>query len=164
MTRMRARIATPFAVLVLVGAVAIGGCGSNDASTPVACLGGSQAYLQALRSSVPGAVTLSDGTPISGCLVESQAAGELATVGKKMLGAATTLNSEAGVEPGRATTLQLGYLIGAAQRAAARNEGIDAELIRRLTAAALYSPNGRPMPPIFMRTYRKGVRAGEAQG
>ena len=43
----------------------------------------------------------------------------------------------------RRRTSQLGYLLGAAQRGAEDTEGIHAELIRRLTAAARYSP-GQP--------------------
>ena len=144
-------------------AVAVAGCGSTDNSTPVACLEGSSAYLQALQDA-PGQVTLDDGTPISGCLVQNQEAGDLATAGTAMVSAATRLNAEARAEPGSNANLQLGFLLGAAQRAAASNEGIDAALIQRLGAAARYSPDGRPLPPSFQRAYRSGFDAGEARG
>ncbi len=148
---------------VAIAVLALAGCGNTDNSTPVACLEGSAAYLRALRDA-PGAVTLDGETPIGGCLVENQEAGDLATVGTAMVTAATKLNAEARADPGGDANLQLGYLLGAAQRGAASNEGIDAELIRRLSAAARYSPGGRPLPPSFPRTYREGFDAGEARG
>ena len=60
--------------------------------------------------------------------------------------------------------MQLGYLLGAAQRGADGTEGIHDELIRRLSAAARYSPDNRPLPAAFLRTYREGFDAGEAGG
>jgi len=151
-----------FLITAIVG-LALVGCGATDNATSVACLEGSGAYLRALWDA-PGDVTLGDGTPIGGCLVENQEAGDLATVGTAMVSAATTLNAEGRAEPGGAANLQLGYLLGAAQKGAASNEGIDAALIRRLAAAARYSPDGRPLPPAFLRTYREGFDAGEARG
>jgi len=144
-------------------ALAIAGCGSTDNATPVGCLEGSGAYLRALRTA-PGAVRLADGTPISSCLVENQEAGDLATVGTALVAAATTLNAEARAQPGGSANLQLGYLLGATQKGASENEGIDADLVRRLAAAARYSPDGQPLSPSFLRTYRLGFSAGEARG
>jgi hypothetical protein len=103
-------------------------------------------------------------TPISGCLVENQAAGDLATVGIAMVGTATKLNAEARAEPGGAANVELGYLLGAAQRGADGTDGIHAELIRRLTAAARYSPDDRPLPATFLDAYRQGFDAGHARG
>ncbi len=150
-------------LITAIAGLAIAGCAGTDNSTPVACLEGSGAYLRALRSA-PGTVTLADGTPISGCLVENQEAGDLATVGTAMVTAATRLNAEARGEPGGDANLQLGYLIGAAERGAGQTDGIHVALIRRLAAAARYSPDGRPLPALFLRTYREGFDAGEARG
>jgi len=144
-------------------ACAILGCGSPSDATPVACLEGSGAYLRALRAA-PGEVTLDGETPVSGCLVENQEAGALAGVGTAMVGAATKLNAEARAEPGGAANLRLGYLLGAAQRGAESTDGIHAELLRRLTAAARYSPDNRPLPAAFLGTYREGFDAGQAGG
>lgn len=149
--------------ITAIVALAITGCGSTDNATPVGCLEGSGAYLRALQAA-PGVVRLADGTPISGCLVENQTAGNLATVGTAMVAAATSLNAEARAQPGGSANLQLGYLLGAAQRGASENQGIDAELLRRLAFAARYSPDGQALPPAFLGAYRRGFSAGEARG
>jgi hypothetical protein len=156
---MRTRIVIALAALAWVFA----GCGQPDDSTAVACLEGSGTYLRALEDA-PGEVTLDGETPISDCLTENQKAGDLAAVGTAMLAAATELNAEARTEPGDDANLQLGYLLGAAERGTEDTEGVHAELLRRLSAAARYSPDNRPPPPVFLRTYREGFDAGEARG
>jgi hypothetical protein len=153
---MRTRI-----VIGLLALAVFAGCGSNDSSTPVACLEGEGPYLKALEKT-PDVVELRGGTPISDCLAENQKAGDLATVGTGMLAAATRLNAEARAEPGGDANLRLGYLLGAAQHGAEGTDGIHAELIRRLSAAARYSPDNRPLSSVFLRTYREGFDAGEA--
>jgi hypothetical protein len=143
------------AVLALVfAAILVAGCGSTSDSTPTACLEGPSFYLHEGR----------DGTLISECLPPNQKAGELATVGLAMLRATTQLNAEARTKPGGAANLQLGYLLGAAERGAEETEGIHDELVRRLTAAARYSPDNRPLPAAFLATYRRGFDAGRARG
>lgn len=139
------------------------GCGSTDEETPAACLDGAGAYIGALEDA-PGEVKLGGEAPISDCLVENQPGGELAAVGTAMVLAATRLNAEARKDPGGAANLELGYLVGAAQRGAEDTSGIHAELIRRLSFAARYSPENRPLPPLFLRTYRQGFDAGQARG
>ena len=147
------------AALSVVGA----GCGEPSDSTPVACLEGTGAYVKALAAA-PGAVRLDSETPISDCLAENQKAGDLATVGTALVAAATRLNAEARAEPGGEANLRLGYLLGAAKRGAEDTNGIHAELIRRLVAAARYSPDNRPLPPAFLSAYREGFDAGETRG
>jgi hypothetical protein len=147
------------ASITLLGAA----CGGNDDSTPVACLEGAGTYLAALESA-PGEVELAGSTPISACLTANQAGGDLAEIGGAMLSAATKLNAEARAEPGGDANLRLGYLLGAAQRGADGSEGIHAELIRRLGAAARYSPDNRPLPAAFLHTYRRGYDAGFKRG
>jgi hypothetical protein len=139
------------------------GCGSTDESTPVACLEGARTYLRALEDA-PGTVRLQGETPISDCLAENQAGGALATVGTAMVAAATELNAEARLDPGGAESLQLGYLLGAAQRGADGTEGIHAELLRRLAAAARYSRDNRPLPATFLDAYQRGFDAGHSRG
>jgi hypothetical protein len=152
------RLVIPIAALILLA-----GCGGGDDSTPVACLEGATPYLLALKDA-PGEVRLEEGTPISGCLVENQSGGDLAEVGATMLATATELNAAARGGPGGSANLQLGYLLGAAQRGAEDTEGIHTELIRRLSTAARYSPDNQPLPPAFRRAYRRGYDAGIANG
>jgi hypothetical protein len=159
MVRALLATATSLAVLLVVAS----GCGAADDDTPVACLDGPGAYIGALGNA-PGEVRLSGEVPISDCLVVNQGGGELATVGISMVGAATQLNDEARTNPGDAANLQLGYLLGAAEQGAEGTNGIHVELIRRLRAAALYSPDGRPLPPKFLRVYRRGLDAGRTTG
>lgn len=139
------------------------GCGDTGEATPVACLEGADTYMGALDDA-PGAVRLSGEVPISDCLAENQPGGQLATVGMAMVSAATRLNAEARAQPGGTANLELGYLLGAAQRGAEGTSGIHAELVRRLAAAARYSPQSQPLSPLFLRTYREGVDAGRARG
>jgi len=155
---MRASVAIALSALAVLA-----GCGSTDESTPVACLEGASSYLRALEDAT-GTVRLADDTPISSCLAENQAGGALATVGTAMLGAATELNAEARENPGGAANVQLGYLLGAAQRGADGTQGIHAELLRRLAAAARYSPDNQPLPATFLDAYQRGFDAGRSRG
>jgi hypothetical protein len=155
---MRGQIA-----IALLALVVLAGCGQPGDTTPVACLEGEAAYLKALDNA-PGEVKLGDGTLISECLAENQKAGDLATVGTALVEVATKLNAEARAEPGGEANLQLGYLLGAAERGASQTNGIHVELIRRLTTAARYSPDNRPPAAAFLRVYREGFDAGQAGG
>lgn len=153
----------PTAAALALAALFAAGCGGADDGTPVACLEGENSYLAALEDA-PGEVLLSEETPISACLAENQKSGDLATVGAAMIATATELNAEARANPGGAENLQLGYLLGAAQRGASETGGIHADLIRRLAAGARYSPDNLPLPPAFTRAYRRGYDAGDARG
>lgn len=148
----------------LAGAIALAGCGgAGDTSTPVACLNGPGTYLRALTEA-PGAVRLEGETPIGDCLAENQEGGDLAAVGTSMVAAATRLNAEAREDPGGEANVELGYLVGAAEEGAEGTEGIHTDLVRRLTAAAAYSPRGKALPATFLAAYSKGVEAGKARG
>jgi hypothetical protein len=144
-------------------ALALGGCGSTDEKTPVACLEGTKAYLRALGDA-PGAVRLHQGTPISECLTKNQRGGELATVGAAMVRAATELNAEARRDSKGPAGVQLGYLLGAVERGAQDTAGIHAELVRRLEAAARYSPGNQPLPRALERSFEQGFDAGRSGG
>lgn len=153
----------PSLLATLALAAGLAACGATDDTTPVACLEGAPHYMRALEAA-PGRVELRGGVPISECLAENQKAGDLATVGVAMVAAATRLNAEALAEPGGQANVELGYLLGAAQRGADQTEGIHTDLIRRLTVAARYSPDNRPLPPKFVATYRGGFDAGHEGG
>jgi hypothetical protein len=160
MRAMRASFAIAFACLL---AALAAGCGSQDDSTPVACLQGKEIYLAALADA-PRTVKLAGDTPISECLAENQTAGDLASVGEATVEAATELNGEARAVPSSPAALQLGYLIGAAQRGADGTEGIHADLLRRLAVAARYAPGRQPLPPAFLSAYEQGFDAGHEHG
>jgi hypothetical protein len=157
------RIPTAVVIALLLAGLLGTGCGREDESTPVACLEGPGAYLAALEDA-PRAVALEGDVPISDCLAENQEGGDLAAVGGAMLEAATELNAEAREEPGGDANLQLGYLLGAAQRGADATQGIHADLVRRLAVAARYNPGRQPLAATFLATYREGFDAGRARG
>jgi hypothetical protein len=144
--------------------LAVPGCGSADEdTTPVACRSGERAYLEALADA-PGAAKLNGGVAISECLVENQSAADIEQVGGTLLLVATDLNESARQDPGGDPPLQLGYLVAALQKGAEETGGIHAELVRRVEAAALFSPAGKPPPPPFDQRYRKGFDAGGERG
>jgi hypothetical protein len=149
-------------LLACLAAVALG-CGEKDDSTPVACLEGTVTYEKALADA-PGEVLLEGETPISECFVRNQTTGDLTRVGEALIAAATELNAGARVEPGGPANLQLGYLVGAAERGAEESEGIHTDLVRRLTVAARFAPGKEPLPEEFLATYREGFDAGRSGG
>jgi hypothetical protein len=154
-----------FAAASLLAALAFAafGCGSQDDSTPVACLEEAPTYEKALQDA-PQEVLLGGEAPISECLASNQTAGDLARVGEAMVETATSLNAEAREDDGGDAAVQLGYLLGAAQRGADSSEGIHADLVRRLTVAARYAPDKQPLSPAFIRSYEAGYAAGRREG
>jgi hypothetical protein len=152
-------------LLATLGAALLAGCGgaTKDESQPAACREGTATYLDALAAA-PGEVILAGETPISGCLVIDAEEGELADLGEAALGAATKLNAAARAEPGGKANLELGYLLGAIARGSAETEGVHAELLRRLTVAARFAPEGEPLSPRFLAAYEKGFAAGREGG
>jgi hypothetical protein len=154
--------------LVLLAAAALAalatGCGKGEPTTPGACFSGQAAYEEALAAA-PGEVRIGGDTPISECLAENQQGGDLAQVGEALVETATRLNAEARTEPGGQANLELGYLLGAAQRGAAETAGIHTDLLRRLEVAARFSPGtGPPLTPDFRAAYRRGFDAGRESG
>src|SRR5918995_1106442 len=129
----------PLSAILAALALGVAACSSEeDEGTPTACPTESAGYVQALRAA-PGEVLLEGSTPISDCLTQDQEGGELANVGSAMIAAATELNGEARADPSGTAPVRLGYLSGAVSRGA---DSIHADLVRRLTAAAQFSPQG----------------------
>ena len=143
----------------------LSGCGSDEApQTPAACLGPPSAYLAALEDA-PGTVLLEGTTPISACLVDDQPPGSLQSVGGALIAAATELNARIRRQPDSETTVQIGYLVGAVQDAAAGTGGIHEDLVLRLDAAARFTgEEGRPFSAEFERSFGEGFAAGQAGG
>jgi hypothetical protein len=151
--------------LLLIAGIAIAACGgtSEVGHTPDPCLSGTIYFKSALRKA-PGKARMPGGTPISGCLVENQPTGDLANVGSYLLRVATTLNARARANPAGVATVRLGYLVGAVARGASDTHGIHSELLRRVKAAALYSPGGKPTAAAFYHSYGSGYAAGRQDG
>jgi hypothetical protein len=154
--------------VTLAGALAAGAlaaCGSSGApETPAPCLAPPAAYLKALRAA-PGDVRLSGETPISDCLVEEQGGGQLATVGRSLVGAATELNREARRTGDRQAIFSLGYLVGAVDAAASATGGIHRDLQLRLNSAARFVPgNEKPFGAAFERSFGEGYAAASRAG
>ena len=149
------------AAAIACAATLAAGCGSSDSEdTPSACKSSRQDYVRILARA-PEGVAFEDGTTISECLVPEQSGGELAQVGEEMIGAATTLNATAREEPTSLAAVQLGYLVGAVEKG---SEGIHADLVRRLNAAARFSQGGGLLPAEFERTFGQGYSAGLETG
>lgn len=153
----------PAALFVTTLLVASAGCSSSEQETPRACLASPSAYLEALERA-PGEVRLADGTPISECLTSDQEPAELGQVGEAIVEAATELNTAARRDPGGEDTVRLGYLVGAVQRGASESDGIHADLVRRLDAAARFSEGGETLPVSFERAFGRGYAAGQETG
>jgi hypothetical protein len=146
--------------LIALGAL-LAGCGSTVEDTaPAACLATPAGYLTAL-SRAPGAVRLPGDVPISDCLVPNQTGGQLASVGRSMVIAATRLNVEARRDPAGPAALQLGYLLGAASKGA---DPIHTDLVRRLNSAAHFSEGGGTQSAAFERAFGLGYAAGHQSG
>jgi hypothetical protein len=151
------------ALLAATAALALGACsGDGEDATPAACLAPAQDYVDALDAA-PGEVRLDGETAISECLVPDQSPAELGDVGESMIEAATELNAAAREDPSGEDTVRLGYLVGAVQREADA-EGIHADLVRRLDAAARFAPEGERLPVEFERAFGEGYAAGQESG
>jgi len=150
-------------LLIVLAALAVGCGSSGDGGTPTACLAPSAQYAKALGEA-PGAVRLAGETPISECFGASQGAGDLANVGQTVIKVATQLNYQARRDPGGQATVMLGYLAGAVHEGASHSAGTDADLLRRLDAAARYEPGGGTLGAAFERAFGKGYAAGEQNG
>lgn len=148
--------------LTCAAAFLLAGCGNEEAETPDACFGGANTYLTALEAA-PGDVRLGGSTPISDCLVDDQAGGELGQVSPTIIEAATSLNRDAQDDPSGDATVQLGYLVGAVQEGASDTGGIHVDLIRRLDAAARFT-RGEPLGVEFERAFGEGYAAGQETG
>jgi hypothetical protein len=150
-------------VAAVLGLTALAGCGEEEADTPDACLVGADAYVEALEDA-PDPVLLDGSTPISDCLTPDQDPAELGEIGEEMIDAATDLNAAARRDPSGPATVELGYLVGAAQEGAAQSGGIHADLLRRLDAAARFNEGGRPLSASFERAFGEGYAAGQEEG
>jgi hypothetical protein len=149
-------------VLILAAGLLFAACSRHSGAekAPQACAGGIAservAALRAALAKTPAPVALADGTRISDCLSRPTDSGDLETVGSTVLSVTQRLADSAAGGDTRALT-QLGYLIGAAHRGAARAGGVNDELMRRLDQEL-------QDPEVASPAYRVGERAGRSSG
>lgn len=150
----------PAALGTVAATLAAAGCGPG--ATPLAdgCTSGPAPVLHALRAA-PRAVALSDGTLLSRCIADGLDDAELQNVGIVFHQAAEGLRERA-QSGDRAAALQLGYLIGATRRGAARTNGVSAELVRRVELVG--GRMGDAVDAAARADLRRGMAAGERGG
>jgi hypothetical protein len=156
---MRLRVVLTAAAL----ATAAAGCGTKHDPLSPACLAAPATIERALQAA-PGAVRLTDGTALSGCVAHARSDGDMQTAGIVLTRAADHLAQQAAARGDRAAATRLGYLIGALRRGSVAGEtrgiGIHAELVRRVEQAA-GELEGHPR---LSAALRGGIAAGEATG
>jgi hypothetical protein len=149
------RLATTAAAALAAAAL---GCGAADRPLPTVCAQDPGSIERALRRS-PAAVRLADGTPLSECIARARSDSDLQTAGLTLSRAADHLAQRAVRDA--AAAVELGYLLGAARRGAARTGGIHAQLVRHLEQSAARIESG---PPGVRAALRRGLAAGETTG
>lgn len=143
--------------LALFSAAGVTGC-SKTASLPDACRNADAAGLRAALVRAPGNVRLPGGVALSECVATARTDAELQIVGGVLTETADRLARAAARDQGAA--LQLGYLEGATERGALRNNGIGAELGNRM--ANVFSPGDST--PEGRAAYARGQAAGRSGG
>lgn len=114
---------------LLAGALA--GCSTTSEAFPAACGDPPEKFLAAL-SAAPHRVVV-DGTRISACFPRNGSQADVETLGTTLTAVADELSTRVRTDPGSQAMTELGYLMGASERGAARTGGIHYELVRRLS-------------------------------
>jgi len=155
---MRWTLAVPIFLFSLVWA----GCGSDEASTPIACLEG-PAKIETALVTAPDVVRIDGTVPISDCIVRDQPNGELVSFGSDTVMVATKLGAQAGGSGTDAirAAIQAGYLVGAMEKGSEDTDGIHAALIDRVKSAATYKLDDSPGAKVH---YDAGFEAGQNFG
>ena len=122
---------------------------------PVACRQGQEAVQSALARA-PSGVRI-DGTLLSECLNRGGDARDVQEVGAVFISVTADLARRARDQAEGPAAGQLGYLVGAVRRGAARTQGIHTELVRRIEQELLIVDTDSP-------AFRAGERAGRETG
>ena len=136
------------------------GCGSSDDSTPVACLEGPNAYLSGARSRAGrGRARRRDADQrVPGPEPDRRATSPTSAARWSKRRPA---ERQARAEPGGAANLQLGYLLGAAERGAEETEGHPRRAGPPPHRRRPLQPRQPPAAaPRFLRAYGEGFDAG----
>ena len=147
------------APLLLAAVLAVAGCG-KDEPPPLAAGCADRQQLAAALQSAPGTVTLENGTRISACVDSARSDSDLMTLGYAITAVADGL-ADQGRSGDREAALQLGYLVGAADRGAEGSQGIQTELAYRLESSARRL---EAAGPAARQAFEQGRRIGRAQG
>jgi len=139
---------------VVLLAIGSGACGEDRAGIPAGCRAGADALRTALKRA-PAPVHL-EGTPLSECLSDTSGGGDLLEVGTAYIDVASQLADDARADRDGRAAVQLGYLVGAAERGERGAQGVGYELGRRLRAEAARGGASA--------AFRRGRRAGRAGG
>lgn len=150
---MRVRLAVSLTLL----AIALPACGDSRGPLPLACHANPATVLAALRAA-PGHVALPAGTLLSTCVGRAIGNADLQNVGAVFTDAADRLARA--VPTSDAAALQLGFLIGGAERGAQLTGGVSAELINRLNQTL----GLEGAPPARRAAFDRGQAAGRTHG
>jgi hypothetical protein len=146
-------------IVAVVLALLLAGCaGAQDDPVPTGCLDRPATIVRALAQA-PGAVTLPDGTRLSTCLRRARADGDLQELGVSLISVADMLRARVASDPGAA--VGLGYLAGAVRAGVAANQGLAAELGRRIERATALADDA---PQAAQAARAQGLAAGESSG
>ena len=147
------------AAALCITAIGLSACGATSAApVPEGCL--QQGALATALRGAPAAVRLSDGTRLSRCVRLATSDSDLQTLGVALTAEAERLADRA-LEGETASAVALGYLIGAADRGAAKTAGVSTELVFRLRAAGRRAQGARPEIDAALE---RGLAAGAARG
>jgi hypothetical protein len=143
--------------LAVLGGAGVAGC-SKTAALPDVCRSSDASALRSALRRAPRTVRLPGGVAVSQCVAGSRTDAELQVVGGIVTETGDRLVRRATRDPEAA--LELGYLEGATERGASRNNGIGAELGNRM--ANLFTP--ADSTPAGRAAYERGRAAGRSTG
>ena len=150
-----------FLALLLVTTLASCSRTSGSEKVPSACTDGEPlARVAALRSALaqaPGPVAFQDGTKISDCLAHDADSGDIQEVGSMLLTVTQQVMGAASGPHDARALVELGYIEGAVHRGAAKAQGVDGEIERRIQ---------QEMTPVDTGSgaFRRGEQAGRSGG
>jgi hypothetical protein len=152
-----AAMAGPIVVAIL--ALLLAGCATaRDEPVPAGCFGQPATIVRALAKA-PGTVRLSDGTSLSTCVRRARADGDLQALGVSLITVADTLRERVASDP--AAAAGLGYLAGAVRAGVAANQGLAAELGRRIERVTALADDA---PQQARAAHARGLQAGASGG
>jgi len=153
--------ATTAAAVTITVSAALGACGDDVPAASELCLGDAAPIETALRGVAGGgAVALPDATTLAQCVERATSDAQLQSLGLTFTTAADHL-AERAERPDADAARQLGFLVGATRRGAARTNGTHLELARRI---GLVAGRLEGLPANVAAALRAGVTEGERRG